>query len=83
MHWVFPKNNLAVLMAPLSIAMAIALAAAGCSTEVTRMDAGEVKDLSGAWNDTDSQQVSEEMIKDVLNRPGSASSHARKIDRRR
>lgn len=68
MHWVFPKNNLAVLTAPL-IAMAIALAAAGCSTEVTRMDAGEVKDLSGAWNDTDSQQVSEEMIKDVLNRP--------------
>ena len=32
------------------------------------MDAAEVKDLSGAWNDTDSQQVSEEMIKDVLNR---------------
>ena len=44
------------------------MAAAGCSTAVTRMDAGEVKDLSGAWNDTDSQQVSEEMIKDVLNR---------------
>lgn len=40
-----------------------------CSTSVTRMDAGEVKDLSGAWNDTDSQQVSEEMIKDVLSRP--------------
>jgi penicillin-binding protein activator len=43
--------------------------ATGCSTEVTRMDAGEVKDLSGAWNDTDSQQVSEEMIRDVLDRP--------------
>jgi len=47
----------------------ILMLAAGCSTEVTRMDAGEVKDLSGAWNDTDSQQVSEEMIKDVLERP--------------
>lgn len=53
----------------LSILMALVLAVAGCSTQVTRMDAAEVKDLSGAWNDTDSQQVSEEMIKDVLNRP--------------
>jgi uncharacterized protein (TIGR02722 family) len=50
------------------MALTLVLAAAGCSTEVTRMDAGEVKDLSGAWNDTDSQQVSEEMINDVMNR---------------
>lgn len=64
MRSTLPKNRLAVLMA-----LALVLAAAGCSTEVTRMDAGEVKDLSGAWNDTDSQQVSEEMIKDVLERP--------------
>ncbi|MDH4286474.1 MAG: penicillin-binding protein activator LpoB [Gallionella sp.] len=49
--------------------LALSLAVAGCSPSVTRMDAGEVKDLSGAWNDTDSQQVSEEMIKDVLERP--------------
>src|SRR3990170_3729817 len=52
-----------------SMALALVLATTGCSTAVTRMDAGEVKDLSGAWNDTDSQQVSEEMIKDVLDRP--------------
>lgn len=64
MRWTLPENSLAVLMA-----MALVLAFAGCSTEVKRMDAAEVKDLSGAWNDTDSQQVSEEMIKDVLNRP--------------
>ena len=51
------------------IALSLLLAVAGCSPSITRMDAGEVKDLSGAWNDTDSQQVSEEMIKDVLNRP--------------
>ena len=57
------KNQLTVLMM-----LAVVLTSAGCSTAVTRMDAGEVKDLSGAWNDTDSQQVSEEMIKDVLNR---------------
>jgi uncharacterized protein (TIGR02722 family) len=29
----------------------------------------DVKDLSGRWNDTDSQLVSEEMIRDCLNRP--------------
>lgn len=63
MRWTLPENRLAILMA-----LALVLAAAGCSTAVKRIDAGEVKDLSGAWNDTDSQQVSEEMIKDVLNR---------------
>jgi uncharacterized protein (TIGR02722 family) len=64
MRSTLPKNRLTVLMA-----LVLALAAAGCSTSVTRMEASEVKDLSGAWNDTDSQQVSEEMIEDVLNRP--------------
>jgi hypothetical protein len=33
------------------------------------MDPDEVKDLSGAWNDTDSQLVSAEMIADMLQRP--------------
>lgn len=41
----------------------------GCAPSVTRMDAGEQKDLSGAWNDTDSRLVSEEMIKDALSHP--------------
>lgn len=50
-------------------AFVLALAVAGCSTKVTRMDASETQDLSGAWNDTDSQMVSEEMIRDVLERP--------------
>jgi len=48
--------------------LAIAATLTGCSTEVTRMDAATVKDLSGAWNDTDSQQVSAEMIQDVMSR---------------
>jgi hypothetical protein len=43
-----------------------ALTATGCATHVDRMDVEEVKDLSGAWNDTDSRLVSEEMINDVL-----------------
>jgi hypothetical protein len=62
MNLTFSNKSLSVLMA------AVLMLAAGCSTEVTRMDVGEVKDLSGAWNDTDSQQVSEEMIRDVLER---------------
>ena len=40
-----------------------------CGTSVKRMDSEQVKDLSGAWNDTDSRLVSEEMIKDALARP--------------
>jgi uncharacterized protein (TIGR02722 family) len=48
--------------------MVLAVFLAGCSTSVTRMDASEVKDLSGAWNDTDSQMVAAEMMKDALNR---------------
>jgi uncharacterized protein (TIGR02722 family) len=51
------------------VVMALLLGVVGCSTKVTRMDVAEVQDLSGAWNDTDSQQVSEEMIRDVLERP--------------
>jgi len=57
----FPKLNLVALIL-------LVLALSACSTSVTRMDAGETKDLSGAWNDTDSQQVSAEMIQDVLSR---------------
>lgn len=38
-----------------------------CATKVQRMDANEVKDVSGRWNDTDSQMVAQEMISDCLN----------------
>jgi len=61
MRWMFQKLNFVA-------AILLAAALSACSTSVTRMDAGEVKDLSGAWNDTDSQQVSAEMIQDVLSR---------------
>lgn len=55
-------------------AAALLLALAGglltaCSTSVERIAVDEVRDLSGAWNDTDSRLVSEEMIADVLSRP--------------
>jgi len=40
-----------------------------CGTQVERVDVEETHDLSGAWNDTDSRLVSEEMINDMLERP--------------
>ncbi len=46
------------------------LALTACTgTRVSRIDAGEVRDLSGRWNDTDSQMVAEAMVQDCLNRP--------------
>jgi len=41
----------------------------GCGTKVTRIDVDETVDLSGAWNDTDSRMVAEEMISDALSHP--------------
>lgn len=41
---------------------------AGCATKVERIDPEEVRDLSGRWNDTDSQLVSQAMVDDVLSR---------------
>lgn len=54
-------------ISPVAVALLAALAA-GCGTSVERMEPTEVKDLSGAWNDTDSRLVSEEMIQDALAR---------------
>jgi len=48
---------------------ALSLGLSGCATKVERIDAAAVRDLSGAWNDTDSRLVSEEMIADSLARP--------------
>ncbi len=56
-----PRLGLAVVL--------VALVLAGCGTSVKRIETQEVKDLSGAWNDTDSRLVSEEIIEDVLSQP--------------
>lgn len=42
---------------------------AACSTSVERVSSDTTIDLSGAWNDTDSRLVAEEMIQDALSRP--------------
>ena len=49
----------------------IAAAVGGCGheTKVTRVDTGVVTDLSGRWNDTDSQMVAEAMVKEALANP--------------
>jgi len=46
---------------------------AGCATPpaVSRLDAEVVVDLSGRWNDIDSQQTAQEMVQDALSRPWS------------
>ncbi|MBU1344538.1 MAG: penicillin-binding protein activator LpoB [Proteobacteria bacterium] len=58
-------NQLTAGMAVLAMIMILA----GCgSTSVKRVDVDKTVDLSGRWNDTDSRLVSEEMIKDVMER---------------
>ena len=57
------KFNLAILAA------FITLLVTACGTQVKRVDVDEAIDLSGAWNDTDSRMVSDEMITDMLDRP--------------
>ena len=46
-----------------------AILLSACGTSVKRIDVTDEVDLSGAWNDTDSRLVSEEMIQDALSRP--------------
>jgi penicillin-binding protein activator len=52
----------------IGVALLVLGAVSACSPTVERLDLSEPKDLSGAWNDTDSRLVSEEMIRDSLSR---------------
>jgi uncharacterized protein (TIGR02722 family) len=52
----------------ISFSLSILLLTA-CGTSVKRVDSDETIDLSGAWNDSDSRMVADEMIEDVLSRP--------------
>ncbi len=64
-----------ILIAAICVTLALAIS---CQKKVvTRIDTGEVVDLSGRWNDTDSRLVSEEMVTDCLNHPW-ISEHLRK-----
>ncbi len=50
----------------LGLALVASVALTGCRTDVSRMDTDEVIDLSGEWNDSDSQIVAREMIQDAF-----------------
>lgn len=52
-----------------SVALLVTVLLSACGTTVKRIDASETVDLSGAWNDSDSRMVAEEMIQDALSRP--------------
>jgi len=49
----------------ISFSLSVLLLSA-CGTSVKRVDSDETIDLSGAWNDTDSRLVAEEMIDDAV-----------------
>ena len=51
-----------------ALALLALVAASACSTKVERLDESQAVDLSGAWNDTDSRLVTQEMIQDSLSR---------------
>ena len=53
----------------IALTLTTAIALAGCSTTVERVDADTIVDLSGAWNDTDSQLTARTMVEDALSRP--------------
>ena len=52
-----------------TLALVSVVALTGCKTKVKRVAVDEQMDLSGRWNDTDSQLVSQEMIADIATRP--------------
>ncbi len=53
----------------LAVAGVVAVGLFGCAGSVKRIATDEVVDLSGRWNDTDSQLVAEQMVKEALARP--------------
>ena len=63
------------------IALAGLVALAGCQTNVSRVRTDEVIDLSGRWNDSDSQIVSREMIQDALTHRWLGEFESRGLDR--
>jgi len=55
----------------IALVMMVSISIVGCATgkKVTRVSADTVTDLSGRWNDTDSQQVAQAIVSDCLSRP--------------
>ncbi len=65
----------------IALALVSLIALPGCKTKVERVAVDETIDLSGRWNDTDSQLVSKAMIEDLAQRPwveAYTASHGKK-----
>ena len=62
------------------VGFAVVLGISSCATgpKVSREDVSKQIDISGNWNDTDSQMVSKDMISDVLGRPWLSDYQAKK-----
>jgi penicillin-binding protein activator len=54
------------MMKTLISGLAIILMLGSCARSVTRIDPNQPMDLSGRWNDTDSRQIAEKMIANLL-----------------
>jgi hypothetical protein len=61
--------RIAVWQSVVLVLLLSGLSSCGAETKVTRVDAGVVTDLSGRWNDTDSRQTAEAMVKEALSTP--------------
>jgi len=79
------KNTLSQKEYLLILTISVLFFLGSCATtpKITRMDASQQIDLSGDWNDTDSQLVANEMIKDALSRPWIDDFIAQKKERPR
>lgn len=53
-------------MKPIIKLLFVSFLLTSCARSVTRIDPGQQIDLSGRWNDSDSRQVSQKMINDLL-----------------
>lgn len=63
------KKNLIFIAGTLLLAGLIAASGCAPSKEVVRVDPGEQIDLSGEWNSTDSQMVSEALMTQITSSP--------------
>jgi uncharacterized protein (TIGR02722 family) len=68
MEW-WNRSLSRAIVAVVVIGSTASLIGCGHETKVTRVDTGIVTDLSGRWNDADSQMVAEAMVREALANP--------------
>ena len=63
----YKKIKMKIKLSSFVLATSLVVLAASCSHKVTRIDANEVIDINGSWNNTDSRITAEELIKQIMN----------------